>query len=68
LNLSFDPLKDLVPVGFMVAVPNVLVVGPTVPAKDVAELVALKKARLDELKFASSGIGSNTSSVKPLKI
>jgi tripartite-type tricarboxylate transporter receptor subunit TctC len=58
IKLSFDPLKDLVPVGFIVAVPNVLVVGPTVPAKDVAELVALMKAKPDDFKFASSGVGS----------
>ncbi len=58
IKLNFDPLKDLVPVGFIVAVPNVLVVGPTVPAKDVAELVALMKAKPDDYKFASSGVGS----------
>jgi tripartite-type tricarboxylate transporter receptor subunit TctC len=58
IKLNFDPLKDLVPVGFIVAVPNVLVVGPTVQAKDVAELVALMKAKPDDYKFASSGVGS----------
>jgi tripartite-type tricarboxylate transporter receptor subunit TctC len=58
IKLNFDPLKDLIPVGFIVAVPNVLVVGPTVQAKDVAELVALMKAKPDDYKFASSGVGS----------
>ncbi|MCE7877444.1 MAG: tripartite tricarboxylate transporter substrate binding protein, partial [Betaproteobacteria bacterium PRO3] len=43
LKLAYDPLKDLAPVGLVVVVPNVLVVGEKVPAKDVKELVALAK-------------------------
>jgi tripartite-type tricarboxylate transporter receptor subunit TctC len=58
LKLAFDPLKDLAPVGLIVVVPNVLVVGDKVPAKDVKELVALAKAKPGELRYASSGIGS----------
>ncbi len=58
IKLSFDPLKDLVPLGLIVTVPNVLVVGPNVNAKDVAELVAQMKAKPDDFKFASSGVGS----------
>jgi len=58
LKLSFDPLKDLQPVGLVVVVPNVLVVGDKVPAKDVKELVALAKAKPGELRYASSGVGS----------
>ena len=58
LKLSFDPLKDLTPVGLIVVVPNVLVVGDKVPAKDVKELVAIAKAKPDSLRYASSGIGS----------
>jgi tripartite-type tricarboxylate transporter receptor subunit TctC len=58
IKLSFDPLKDLVPIGLIVTVPNVLVVSPNIPAKDAAELVALMKAKPDEFKFASSGVGS----------
>ena len=45
LKLSYDPLKQLQPVGLVVVVPNVLVVGDKVPAKDVKELVALAKAQ-----------------------
>ena len=58
IKLAFDPLKDLQPVGLIVVVPNVLVVGDKVPAKDVKELVALAKAKPGELRYASSGIGS----------
>jgi tripartite-type tricarboxylate transporter receptor subunit TctC len=56
LKLGFDPLKDVQPVGLIVVVPNVLIVGPQVPAANVAELVAL--ARKQTLRYASSGVGS----------
>ena len=58
IKLSYDPIKDLTPVGLIVTVPNVLVVGTTVPANNVAELVALMKAKPNEFKYASSGVGS----------
>jgi tripartite-type tricarboxylate transporter receptor subunit TctC len=58
LKLSFDPLKQLQPVGLIVVVPNVLVVGDKINAKDVKELVAMAKAKPGELKYASSGVGS----------
>ena len=58
LKLSFDPLKQLQPVGLIVVVPNVLVVGSSVPFNSVKELVAAAKAKPNELKFASSGVGS----------
>jgi tripartite-type tricarboxylate transporter receptor subunit TctC len=58
LKLGFDPIKDLTPIALIVTVPNVLVVNANVPAKDVKELIALMKAKPDEFKFASSGIGS----------
>jgi tripartite-type tricarboxylate transporter receptor subunit TctC len=58
IKLAFDPLKDLQPVGLIVVVPNVLVVGDKVAAKDVKELVAIAKAKPGELRYASSGVGS----------
>lgn len=58
IKLSFDPIKDLTPVGLVVTVPNVLVVGANVPANNVAELVSLMKAKPNEFKYASSGVGS----------
>src|SRR5437588_12990261 len=56
LKLGFDPLKDVQPVGLIVVVPNVLVVGAQLPATSVAELIALAKNQ--SLRYASSGIGS----------
>jgi tripartite-type tricarboxylate transporter receptor subunit TctC len=58
IKLSFDPLKQLQPVGLIVVVPNVLVVGDKVAAKDVKDLVAAAKAQPGMLKYASSGVGS----------
>ena len=58
LKLGFDPLKQLQAVGLIVVVPNVLVVGEKVTAKDVKSLVAAAKAQPGSLRYASSGIGS----------
>ena len=58
IKLAYDPIKDLTPIGLVVTVPNVLVVGSTVPANSVKELVALMKAKPEEYKYASSGVGS----------
>ncbi len=58
LKLSYDPLKQLQPVGLVVVVPNVLVVGDKVAAKDVKELVAAAKAQPGAFKYGSSGVGS----------
>ena len=58
IKLNFDPLKDLTPVGLIVTVPNVLVVGSQVPVNSVTELVAAMKAKPGDFKYASSGVGS----------
>ena len=58
LKLNFDVLKDLTPVALVMVVPNVLIVGPSVTARDVRELVAQMKAKPDSFNFASSGAGS----------
>jgi tripartite-type tricarboxylate transporter receptor subunit TctC len=58
LKLNFDVLKDLTPVALVMVVPNVLIVGPSVTARDVRELVAQMKAKPDSFNFASSGSGS----------
>ena len=58
IKLGFDPLKQLQAVGLIVVVPNVLVVGDKVAAKDVKELIAAAKAQPGGLKYASSGVGS----------
>jgi tripartite-type tricarboxylate transporter receptor subunit TctC len=58
-RLTFDPLRDLTPVTPAVDVINVLVVHPALPAKSVKELIALAKARPNELNYGSSGPGGS---------
>jgi len=58
IKLNFDPLTQLEPVGLVVVVPNVLLVGATTPYQSVKELVAAAKAKPGDLKYASSGVGS----------
>ena len=57
-DLPFDTLRDFVAVSNFFTTPNILVVHPSVAAKDVAELIKLLKANPDKYTFASSGAGS----------
>jgi len=59
-NMTYDAAKDLEPVAFTTSITNVLTVPLDLPAKSVAELVALAKAQPGKLSFASSGAGSST--------
>ncbi|CAN7535739.1 tripartite tricarboxylate transporter substrate binding protein [Rhizobium sp. LjRoot254] len=54
----YDPQKDFAPVSLLVIVPNVLVVNPQFPAKDINELIALLKKNPDKYVYASSGNGT----------
>ena len=58
IKLAYDPNKDLIPVALIVVVPNVLVVGPNVPANNVRDLIVLMKAKPDGFSYGSSGVGS----------
>lgn len=59
-NMPYDAAKDFEPVVFIASITNVLSVPNDLPAKNVAELVALAKKDPDKLSFASSGAGSST--------
>jgi len=56
-NLPFDPVKDFAPVLMVAYSPHILAVHPSVPAKDVKELIAYAKANPGKLNFAVSGTG-----------
>ena len=57
-KVAYETLKDLAPVTLVAKVPEMLVVAENVPAKNMAELVALAKKQPGKLNFASSGPGS----------
>jgi tripartite-type tricarboxylate transporter receptor subunit TctC len=58
-KLSYDVLKDFAPVSRVSTAPNILVVHPSVPVKNVKELIALAKSRPGQLTYASAGVGSS---------
>ena len=55
---TYDPIRQFEPISLIAIAPNVLVVHPSVPARNVKELIALAKARPKEVNFAGSGSGS----------
>jgi len=57
-RLPYDPIKDFKPISMIGAAPYVLVVYPGLPAKSIAELVALAKAKPGTLNYGSAGIAS----------
>ena len=57
-KLGYDVVRDLTPVTQIVRIPNVLVVPPALPVRNVREFLALAKRRPGELVFASTGLGS----------
>lgn len=59
-KLPFDTLRDLAAVTQLVSSPNVLVVHPSLPAKSVRELIALARAKPDQIAFGSGGNGTST--------
>ena len=58
-KLPYDTAKDFAPVSLMATSPFVLVVHPSVPAKSVAQFIALAKAQPGKLNYSSAGIGTN---------
>ncbi|HML13081.1 MAG TPA: tripartite tricarboxylate transporter substrate binding protein [Xanthobacteraceae bacterium] len=57
-NLSFDFLRDIAPVAGTMRVPNVMVVGPSFPAKTVPEFIAYAKLNPGKINMATAGPGS----------
>jgi tripartite-type tricarboxylate transporter receptor subunit TctC len=57
-KLTYDPIRDFAYIMNFAKVPGILVVHPSVPAKNAKELIALAKARPNELRHGSTGIGS----------
>jgi len=58
-KLPFDPIKDFAPIVLVATQPNILVVHPSLPVKNVRELIAFAKKHVGQLNYANSGIGAN---------
>lgn len=59
-KISFDPLKDLVPISQCCGTPMIVVVHPSLPIRSIAELIAYAKVNPGKLNFSSSGIGTSS--------
>jgi tripartite-type tricarboxylate transporter receptor subunit TctC len=57
-KLPFDPVKDFAPVTLLAVAPNILVAHPSVPVKNVRELVAYAKANPNKVNYASAAVAS----------
>ena len=58
-RLGFDPVKDFVPIVYVTAVPNILVVPTSSPANTAHELIAEARANPGKLNYGSAGVGSS---------
>jgi tripartite-type tricarboxylate transporter receptor subunit TctC len=58
-SLPFDPVRDFTPLTCVATSPSMLVANPSVPARDVKELIALAKSRPGKLNFAIGALGSS---------
>ena len=59
-NMPFDPVRDLAPITQFADLPHIVVVHPGVPAKSLAEFIALLKAKPGAITCGYSGIGTST--------
>ena len=57
-KLSYDPLKDFVPVNLAAITPNLMVVNPSLPVTNVREFIALAKTKPGSINYASGGSGT----------
>lgn len=59
-NPPYDPRKDFEPISLIASAPLLVVVHPSLPVRNVRQLIALAKAKPGELNYASNGVGSTT--------
>jgi tripartite-type tricarboxylate transporter receptor subunit TctC len=57
-HLRYDPARDLAPVGILHKLPLLLIINPSIPAKNLQELIAYAQQNPGKLSFASAGVGS----------
>ena len=59
-NVPFDIIRDFTPITNAVTMPNLLTSHPSVPAKNLKELIAFAKTRPGQMQYATSGVGANS--------
>ncbi len=59
-KLNYDPAKDLAPISQIAVIQNVLLVHPSVPAKNLKEMIALARRNPGKFTFGSGGVGTTT--------
>jgi tripartite-type tricarboxylate transporter receptor subunit TctC len=57
-KLPYDPVRDFAPISLVAISPQMVVVHPSLPVKNIKELIALAKARPSQIHYASPGIGT----------
>ena len=57
-SIPYDPMKDFIHVTSVIRLPSLLAVHPSLPVKNVAELIALAKEKPGSLNYASAGVGN----------
>lgn len=57
-NITYDPLKDFIPVVSLIRLPSMLAVHPTLPVRSVAEFIALAKSKPGAINYGSAGVGN----------
>ncbi len=58
-QLGYDPIRDFTPVAALASIPFALLVHPSLPARSLAELLALARSRPDTITYASAGSGTS---------
>jgi len=57
-NITYDPLKDFIPVMSLIRLPSMLAIHPSVSARTVAEFIALAKSKPGAIDYGSAGVGN----------
>ena len=60
IKTPYDPVRDFAPIAGIAVAPQVMVINPGLPARTVQEVIALARAKPEQLNFASSGAGGPT--------
>jgi tripartite-type tricarboxylate transporter receptor subunit TctC len=55
---GFDPIRDFAPAALLATIPNVVIVHPSVPAKNMRELIAIARSKPGKIAYGSGGFGS----------